>query len=238
MQCLGQPPSKSEFSSCELKTVERWFPARENFWSVSKDSFAEREFLGLEKLKAPKRNPQGTMGYDCYGLATVIGCWSANGMTQLTSTKALTLSLPRVINFKFLFQSLTRDISYSMENLAIDSLLRWKLIEQSFLTTSLNHFLLEWLGEFALWAWDWKGYLSKVLLTQHLADAASFPGNLALEPLYFLAITLTEISVGNHQFRMIVQCNWSKGIRNTSSTPNLGDGFPFGRLSNSCFICR
>ena len=73
-------------------------------------------------------------------------------------------------------------------------------------------------------------YLSKVLLTQHLADAASFPGNLALEPLYFLAITLTEISVGNHQFRMILQCNWSKGIRNTSSTPNLGDGFPFGRL--------
>ena len=30
---------------------------------------------------------------------------------------------PRVINFNFLFQSLTRDISYSMENLAIDSLL-------------------------------------------------------------------------------------------------------------------
>ena len=36
----------------------------------------------------------------------------------------LTLSLPRVINFNFLFQSLTRDISYSMENLPIDSLLR------------------------------------------------------------------------------------------------------------------
>ena len=32
---------------------------------------------------------------------------------------ALTLSLPKVINFNFLFQSLTRDISYSMENLAI-----------------------------------------------------------------------------------------------------------------------
>ena len=62
----------------------------------------------------------------------------------------LTLSLPRVINFNFLFQSLTRDISHSMENLAIDSLLRWKSIEQSFLPTSLDHFLLEWLGEFAL----------------------------------------------------------------------------------------
>ena len=69
----------------------------------------------------------------------------------------LTLSLPRVINFNFLFQSLTRDISYSMENLAIDSLLRWKFIEQSFLTTSLNQFLLERLGGFVLWAWDWKG---------------------------------------------------------------------------------
>ena len=29
-----------------------------------------------------------------------------------------------LINFNFLFQSLTRDISYSVENLAIDSLLR------------------------------------------------------------------------------------------------------------------
>ena len=36
----------------------------------------------------------------------------------------LTLSLPRVISHNFLFQSLTRDISYSMENLAFDSLLR------------------------------------------------------------------------------------------------------------------
>ena len=53
----------------------------------------------------------------------------------------ITLSLP-VINFNFIFQSFTRDISYSMENLAIDSLLKEKLIEQSFLTTSLNHFLL------------------------------------------------------------------------------------------------
>ena len=53
--------------------------------------------------------------------------------------------------------SLTRDIWYnnSMENLAIDCLLRWKLI--NLLTTSLYHFLLGWLGEFALWAWDWKG---------------------------------------------------------------------------------
>ena len=36
----------------------------------------------------------------------------------------LTLSLPRVISHNILFQSLTKDISYSMENLAFDSLLR------------------------------------------------------------------------------------------------------------------
>ena len=53
-----------------------------------------------------------------------------------------TLSLPGVISHDFLFQSLTRDVSYSMENLAFDSLLSWKLTEQSFLTTSLNHFFL------------------------------------------------------------------------------------------------
>ena len=62
---------------------------------------------------------------------------------------------PRVINFIFLFQSFTRDISHSMGNLIIYSLLRWKLIVQSFLVTLLNHFLFDWLGEFALWACDW-----------------------------------------------------------------------------------
>ena len=49
----------------------------------------------------------------------------------------LTLSLPGVISHIFFFQSLTRDISYSMENLAFDSLLKWKLIELSILMTSL-----------------------------------------------------------------------------------------------------
>ena len=52
------------------------------------------------------------------------------------------LSLPQVINFNFLFQSLTKDISYSMENLTFDSLLRWKLIELSILTTTLMHLFL------------------------------------------------------------------------------------------------
>ena len=43
---------------------------------------------------------------------------------------------------QFLFQSLTRDISYGMENLVFDSLLRWKPIELSILTTSLIHLFL------------------------------------------------------------------------------------------------
>ena len=61
-----------------------------------------------------------------------------------TERASLTLSLsPGVISHEFLFQSLTRDISHSMENLAFDSLLRWKLIEQSFLTTSLVHLFLD-----------------------------------------------------------------------------------------------
>ena len=44
--------------------------------------------------------------------------------SSMSAITVLTLSLPRVINFNFLFQSLARDISYSMENLAIDSLVR------------------------------------------------------------------------------------------------------------------
>ena len=54
----------------------------------------------------------------------------------------ITLLQRWVISCNFLFQSLTRDISYSMENLAFDSLLRWKLIELSILTTSLIHLFL------------------------------------------------------------------------------------------------
>ena len=63
---------------------------------------------------------------------------------------------PLTLNFNFLFQSLTRDNTIQYGEFG-NSLLRWKLIEQSFLTTSLNHFLLGWSGKFALWAWDWKG---------------------------------------------------------------------------------
>ena len=56
-------------------------------------------------------------------------------LRSLTSLLLVTVSLPRVINFNFLFHSLTSDTSYSVENLAIDSLLRRNLIDQSFLIT-------------------------------------------------------------------------------------------------------
>ena len=36
----------------------------------------------------------------------------------------INIKFTRVINFNFLFQSLTRNLSYSIENLAFDSLLR------------------------------------------------------------------------------------------------------------------
>ena len=55
---------------------------------------------------------------------------------------SLSLSLPGVISHNFLFQSLTRDISYSMENLAFDSLFSRKWIELPILTTSLIHLFL------------------------------------------------------------------------------------------------
>ena len=48
---------------------------------------------------------------------------SDKGELCTMSKMSLTHSLPRLINFNFLFQSLARDISYSMENLARDSLL-------------------------------------------------------------------------------------------------------------------
>ena len=70
---------------------------------------------------------------------------------------SLTLSLPRVINFKFPC-SLTRNItSHSMKNLAFHSLLRWEMIILPILTTSFIHFSLGRLGECTFWTWDWKG---------------------------------------------------------------------------------
>ena len=61
---------------------------------------------------------------------------------QFPQTFLTLSSLPGVISHNFLFQSLNWYISYSMENLAFDSLLRWKIIELSILTTSLIHLFL------------------------------------------------------------------------------------------------
>ena len=54
--------------------------------------------------------------------------------------------------------SLSRNItSHNMENLVFHSLLRWKMIILSILTTSLKHFSLKRLGECIYWTWEWKG---------------------------------------------------------------------------------
>ena len=59
----------------------------------------------------------------------------------------LTLSLPRVIKFKYLSCCLPINISpHSMENLAFLSLLRWKIIILPILTTPLIHFSLKGWG--------------------------------------------------------------------------------------------
>ena len=51
----------------------------------------------------------------------------------------------------------TRNItSHSMENLTLDSLLRWKVIILQILATSLIQSLFERLGEYTFWAQEWK----------------------------------------------------------------------------------
>ena len=115
-------------------------------------------------------------------------------------SRRLTLSLPRVINFTFLFQSLTRDISYSMENLVFDSLLRWKLIELLILTTSLNHFLLEWLGEFVSWAWEWK-VKTKESWRTHNSLTAVVMAHVVLPPILMSTVNGITLPLVQHCLR-------------------------------------
>ena len=84
-------------------TVE-WFLSQENNWWIGWKWITQkiRIFYGRFKWRLERLGALETMG----------------------KAAPLTLSLPRVINFNLLFQSLTRDISYSMENFAIDSLLK------------------------------------------------------------------------------------------------------------------
>ena len=49
-----------------------------------------------------------------------------------------------------------------MENLAFNSLLRWKVILLPILPTSLIHFLSNRLGECTFWSQDWKGYMYSI----------------------------------------------------------------------------
>ena len=67
----------------------------------------------------------------------------------------LTLSLPRVINFKFPLQPHHKYYITQYGDLAFDSLLRWKMIIP-ILTTLLTHLSLRRLGECAFLPWEWK----------------------------------------------------------------------------------
>ena len=70
---------------------------------------------------------------------------------SLYSSAFYSPAFSKVINFKFPIIA-----SPSMNNLAFDSLLRWKMIVLSILTTSPIHFSLGRLVECTFWTWEWK----------------------------------------------------------------------------------
>ena len=74
-----------------------------------------------------------------------------------TKPVLLTLSLPRVINFKFLLQPHQNITSHSVKNLAFYCSLRWNMIRLPILIISLIHYSLGRLGECTFWTWEWKG---------------------------------------------------------------------------------
>ena len=56
----------------------------------------------------------------------------------------ISLSIQRVINFKFLLQRTSNTTSHSLKNLAFHSFLRWKMIIPPILTTSVREGTLFW----------------------------------------------------------------------------------------------
>ena len=77
---------------------------------------------------------------------------------QSQEVDRITFSLPRVITFKFPLQPPKNRTSCCIENLAFHSLLRWKMIILSILTTSLVYFPFWKVGRMYLFLpWDWKG---------------------------------------------------------------------------------
>ena len=68
----------------------------------------------------------------------------------------LTLSLLRVINFKFPLQPQQKYYITQYGELGFYSLLRWKMIILPILPTSIIHFLSNRLGECTFWSQDWK----------------------------------------------------------------------------------
>ena len=65
----------------------------------------------------------------------------------------LTLSLPRVINFKFPLRPHQKILHHTAWRVAFHSLLRWKMILLPILTISLIHFSFRRLGEGTFWTW-------------------------------------------------------------------------------------
>ena len=64
---------------------------------------------------------------------------------------SLPLSLLGLINLKFPLHHNHKYLPHSMKNWEFHGLLRWKMITQPILTTSLTHFLFEWIGECSFW---------------------------------------------------------------------------------------
>ena len=105
-------------------------------------------------------------------------------------------------------RSLTTNItSHSMENVAFHSLLRWKMIVLSTLTTLSYTVLFTRLGECRFWAWEWKGYKGPKEPTLILVN---------LNPSWFM-VTIT----------------WLK-TNKTERKGNYGRGWPLQQ--NPCFI--
>ena len=88
--------------------------------------FVIKGFSMLKNLITVYFSEPSLLGCYCFCEEIVVYIWTCTlsvlqSSPLLNDTILYTLLLPRVLNFNFLFQSLTRDISYSVEKLAIDS---------------------------------------------------------------------------------------------------------------------
>ena len=91
----------------------------------------------------------------------------------------LTLSLPRVINFKFPLQPHKKHRIKRMKNLTSISLLRWQMIILPILTTVLITFHFKSLEECTLWTWSKRVNMVSCFV---FSQEASVNGELPVEP--------------------------------------------------------